>query len=379
VYEGLTFAPGRETPRWYNLWRGFPVVPDPDPAPATRCARFLDHVAVNLCRGDQRLYEWVVGWFAHLVQRPGEKIGTALVLQGGQGTGKTIVGRAIGSLLGPHYRLVSDAQRVTGRFNSHLANCLLLQLDEATWGGDHAAAGRLKDLVTGADTLIEYKGKEPIRVRNYVRLLFTSNNHWVVPAGLDERRFAVLRVGDDARQHAGYFGAITEELNAGGRAALLAYLLAYDLADVPLRQVPTTDALVDQQIASLPSLAQWWLDVLTRGALPGDADGTGRTRTDTLYQAYVDHAKTAGASRRSIETEVGRYLAQHIPGLERDRTLVHQPGAAAARVRLFAFPPLSACRRAFAEQMGTHTGGLTWDDPAADWAPDSTTRPTSRA
>jgi hypothetical protein len=371
TYQGLTFAPGRETPTWYNFWRGFPIAPDPAPCPELRCRRFLDHVAENLCQGDEKLFAWVMGWFAHIVQRPAEKLGTALVLLGGQGTGKTIVGEAVGSLLRPHYRVVSEVGRVTGRFNSHLANCLLLYLDEATWGGDHAAAGRLKDLITGQDLLIEYKGKEPIRVRNYVRLLITSNNHWVIPAGLDERRFAVLRMAEDRKQDSAYFGAIQAELEAGGRAALFAYLQRYDLSSVNLRQVPTTAALLDQQIASLPSLPQWWLDVLMRGALPGDAAGAGRTATDALYTAYVEHAKTVGVSRRAIETEVALYLRQHVPGLTQDRAVTHAADGSTSRVRQFVFPPLPLCRRAFAKQFGAHTGVLSWDDPSADWAPDA--------
>jgi hypothetical protein len=46
-----------------------------------------------------------------------------------------------------------------------------LHADEAFWAGDHAAEGKLKDLVTGHDHFIEYKGKEPVRVQNFVRLL----------------------------------------------------------------------------------------------------------------------------------------------------------------------------------------------------------------
>jgi hypothetical protein len=186
-----------------------------------------------VCSGDEALFAWVMGWFAQLVQRPTEKLGTSLVLRGAQGTGKTIVGRIIGSLLGPHYALVADSRYIVGRFNAHLANCLMLQLDEATWGGDHAAAGKLKDLITGDYQYIEYKGKEPVRVKNYVRLLVTGNNNWLVPAGLEERRFAVLDVNDDRRQNHKYFQAIEDEMRNGGREALLDYLLTFDLDSVP--------------------------------------------------------------------------------------------------------------------------------------------------
>ncbi len=77
-----------------------------------------------------------------------------------------------------------------------MAAGLLLHADEAFWAGDRAAEGRLKDLVTGASQFIEFKGKEPVRVDNYLRLLVCGNADWLVPAGLKERRFATLDVSD---------------------------------------------------------------------------------------------------------------------------------------------------------------------------------------
>jgi hypothetical protein len=167
----------------------------------------------------------VIGWFADLVQHPGEKCGTALALRGRQGVGKTIVGKIVGSLLGEHYVAVSDPRYVTGRFNSHLVSALLLHADEGFWAGDHAAEGKIKDLVTGDFHFVEFKGREPIKIRNYVRLLVTGNPAWLVPAGMEERRFAVLDVGEDRMQDHRYFAAIEKQMAAGGRAALLDYLL----------------------------------------------------------------------------------------------------------------------------------------------------------
>ncbi|MBL7405596.1 hypothetical protein INQ30_24975, partial [Escherichia coli] len=119
---------------------------------------------------------------------------TALVMRGKMGTGKTKIGEAIGSLFPSHYFLVDDARYVTGNFNAHMASCLLLQAEEAVWAGDKNAEGRLKSLVTAKTQMIESKGVDPIRLDNFVRLLMTSNEDWVIPAGKDERRFCVLDI-----------------------------------------------------------------------------------------------------------------------------------------------------------------------------------------
>ena len=223
-YEGIVFAPQRDVPDHYNLYRGFSVEPKKGD-----CSKFLAHLKDNVCSGKEDLYQWVVGWFAQIVQCPDLKMGTSLVLRGKQGVGKTKVGEVIGSLFKDHYALVADPRFVTGRFNSHLVSCLLLHCDEAFWAGDHAAEGKLKDLITGSHQFIELKGKEAIRVQNFVRLFVTGNPDWVILRGFRERCFGVLDVAEDHMQDLPYFAAIDAEMDNGNREALLYFLLHFDL------------------------------------------------------------------------------------------------------------------------------------------------------
>jgi len=362
-YDGVTFVPDGDAPDgWYNLWKGFAVRPDPK---AGSCARFIEHVAENVCNGDEKHFAWVMGFFAQIIQEPANKLGTSLVLRGLQGTGKTIVGAEIGKLIVPHYQLVSDERFVLGRFNAHLSNCVLLQLEEATWGGDHAAAGKLKDLITGSHQLIEYKGKEPYRVRSYVRVHITSNNEWVVPAGLEERRFTVLDVGEKRMQDGEYFQKIRDDLDAGGRAALMHYLLHYDLSDVSLRQVLATDALRDQKVAGMTPEMAWWLDVLMSGDLPGDDAAEGRTPKDKLYEHYIAHAQRRGIPRRASETVLGSFLNKYVPELRQHRPTITDPKTGVPdRVRIYEFPHLAACRAHFDKVAKSETD---WPDPKANW------------
>jgi Family of unknown function (DUF5906) len=364
-YEGITFSPAREAPAGhFNLWRGFSVEPKPGD-----CSKVLKHIEDNVCRGDTTLYNWVVGWFAQIVQQSNKKMGTSLVLRGKQGTGKTKVGEVIGSLLGPHYQPIADPRYITGRFNSHLVSCLLLHADEAFWAGDHAAEGKLKDLVTGLWQQIEFKGKETIRIRNYVRLFICGNPDWLVPAGFDERRSAVLDMGEDKMQDKAYFAAIDAEMDNGGREALLHHLLNFDLTTVDLRTIPKTEALVEQQISSLTSEQSWWLDTLMRGELPWGCDYPNSCPTNRLFDRYITRATRQGARRRAIETQLGGFLRKQVPGLERSRSfykrwndtrhkMVDQRGW------VYDFPPLKDCRAAFAAKMGAE---IKWNDADDDW------------
>ena len=117
-FEGIEFAPAGGRKGYYNLWQGFAVEPRPGD-----CGKFLAHIRDNIAQGNTFLYNWIVGFFAQIAQKPDVKVGTALALRGEPGVGKTKVGEVFGSLLKPHYKLVADPRFVTGQFNSHMVRC----------------------------------------------------------------------------------------------------------------------------------------------------------------------------------------------------------------------------------------------------------------
>lgn len=363
-FDGVEFHPdgasdpngASGTPGYFNLWRGWGCVPERGGSYAV----FRDHLFNNVCGGDKRLFAWVFGFFAHMVQKPRERIGVALVFRGGQGSGKTKVGEVVGSLIPSHYFLVDSARYLTGTFNAHMATCLLLQADEAVWAGDKQAEGRLKGLVTSREQMVEPKGIDPIRLANYVRVLMTSNEDWVVPAGKDERRFCVLDVNPRCAQNAGYFAEMDAELEAGGREALLADLLAFDLASVDLRHIPRTAALLEQKIQSLDPIDSWWLDRLMAGAPVRDRhDWPSEIPVDILRDDYCAASDRLGVRRKSAETVLGARLRRLIPLLQRQKRFWNMSDGQ-RRVWCYLLPPLADCRAAFEKAVGQ---SMAWDDP----------------
>lgn len=367
TYDGIEFFPDANnapgTPGYFNLWRGFSVSPDRATLASerwTKYFKFQDHLKANICDSDFQVYRWVWHWFAHLVQRPRERIGTAIVLRGKMGTGKTVVGDVIGSLFASHYFLIDDPRYLVGQFNAHMASCLLLQVDEGFWAGDKAAEGRLKGLVTAPKQMIEAKGVDPIRLDNYVRLLFSSNETWVVPAGMDERRFAVFDVADYWKEDHQRFADLYAELANGGREALLADLLSVDLdaLDAPnLRVIPKTKALLEQKIRSLDPIAAWWLGRLIDGSQTHRAAGwRPKTPIQTLFNDYLRTVEKLGVRRRAAETEFGMHLRRLVPALETVRStedvevydeFSRSTSVVSKRVWCWKFPSLDECRDAF--------------------------------
>lgn len=357
-YQDIGFFPGRDVQGYYNLWRGFAVEPQKGD-----CSKFLAHLHDNICQHDDELYDWVIAWFAHIFQRPGTKCGTSLAARGKQGTGKTKLGEVFASLLGVHFKQVAEPRYVTGRFNSHMISLLLLHADEGFWAGDRKAEGKLKDLVTGKTHPIEFKGKEAFWVNNYVRLFVTGNPDWVVPAGFEERRFAVLDAGDEHQKDYSYFAAIDAEMDAGGREALLHHLLfEVDCSQVNLREIPQTTALIEQKLKTATTEQGWWLDILRNGSLPGDNKGKGSAPSALLFDHYIENARKIGASRREIETSLGMFLQKSVPNLRRNkRNYDFSNGHLhfSKRGLVYSFPSLAKCRAYFAAALNQD---VQWDE-----------------
>lgn len=290
TYDGFVFAPERDVDtRWYNLWRGFSV----QPALAANhpaLDAFLDHALNNVCHGDKDLCHWLIGWFAHMIQRPWEKPLVALVFKGKKGTGKNALIERVGHLLGKHFMVTSKRRHMVGQFNGHLESCLCLTLDEAFWSGDKESEGVLKDLITGSKHTIEHKGKESFEVRNLTRVIIIGNEEWIVPVTHDERRFAVFTMGDARRQDREFFEGMRVGMEQGGYAHLLRFLMGYDISGLDVNGAPKTKGLLDQMHASLPPTEEWWLDCISSDKLMGAPFGDvlpDRIPTSKAYDAFV--------------------------------------------------------------------------------------------
>jgi hypothetical protein len=164
-----------------------------------------------------------------------------------------------------------------------------------------------------------------------------------------------------------YFAAIEQEMDNVGREALPDYLLRYDLSKVDLRTIPKTAALLDQKFATLSNDKAWWLDVLQSGRLPWGCDCASTCAAQRLFDSYITHATKTGVRHRSIATQIGIFLGKVVPSLRMKSkgTFAGYNGKQETRT-LYLFPPLHACREAFARLLGQD---IEWTEMDA-WSTD---------
>lgn len=362
-YRTMVFSPGREVTNAYNLWRGFAY----DPRKGD-CSLYLEHIRRNICNGDEQLYDYVIGWMARVVQQPGTTGQTALVLRGERGTGKGVFAKNFLALFGRHGLQVTHLKHFLGNFNAHLRDCVLLYADEAFFAGDKAHESMLQSLVTEETMMFEPKGVDAELGPNYTHLIMSSNNDWVVPAGPNERRYVCCDVSDAKQQDESFFKAISEQMDNGGREALLDFLLTYDLSNYSVRTIPKNKALAHQRELTLDTFQEWWLNRLKEGTQTGRLDvWQDRVPFEDIVRDYVDTMKMFNVARRGNHTALSRFLHKAVPSLRQSRPKLtsrkydgdgHEVSVV-RQVTCYEFPSLEDSRASFEKAIGST---ITWPD-----------------
>lgn len=256
---------GRNT---LNLYRP-PFVPAGD---ARAAARWYDHIAL-LYPND---VNHIVSFFAHRVQRPGEKINHGLVLGGPPGIGKDTMIEPVRYAIGEwNYKETSPQTIMESQFNPYIKSILLV-ISESRDLGDFdrfAFYERTKTLTAAPPDVLTCNDKfQPAHeVLNVCGVVYTSNHKiggMYLPA--DDRRHYVAWT-DLTRDHIppGYFDALYGWYYSGGRADITAFLASWDLSSWnPKAPPPQTQAFREMVLSARNGEEDDLADVLDRCGNP---------------------------------------------------------------------------------------------------------------
>lgn len=260
--KGVVFDPSNTVNKneYWNLWQGFSVQPKKGD-----WSLMDEHLLNVICSGEYDNYLYLKGWVARLFQKPQIPGEVAVVLRGEKGSGKGTIANWLVKAWGQHGLRIHSPKHLTGDFNGHLRDAVLLFADEAFFAGDRQHEGVLKGLITEPTITIEAKRKNAIDIVNMLHIIMASNSDWVVPATQGERRYFVLDVNDSRVKNRDYFYKLNEQMSNGGLSAMIYDMLEYDISGYEIRDVPETSALRDQKQLNLDSLHRWWSSVLDRG------------------------------------------------------------------------------------------------------------------
>jgi hypothetical protein len=194
-----------------NTWSGF-AAEGINESYQGRPNMFVEHVRKLFGKNSQ----YVLKWLANIIQKPGHHTTVALVVVGGQGTGKTTTFELfMKKILGSKYfgQTNNPENDLFSRFGFLKDSKILVVVDDFNVGTIKMNADPFKSYITGETIPFESKGKMSIELLNCANFVLTTNKHDPVKLDADDRRYAVLEVSDRLKGNHTYFSKLYRYLD----------------------------------------------------------------------------------------------------------------------------------------------------------------------
>lgn len=280
-YDGIVIeSPEYDGPR-FNIFDGWAC--EPQIGDASLWEQYIRDV---LCSGDEALAHWVMTFLADAVQRPWSlHPGSALALRGGQGAGKSFLGRAMSKLIGKaHAQEFAQSDRLFTSFNRKMFGSTFVLCEESLFAGSPRQANVTKSFITSDHWTYEQKYLASFDAKNVHRVIATTNADQAVHIDHDDRRWTVIEVPTRFEDHGPEARAWWEpyyRLIDDTPGIVLRYLLEYEVDRGLIQYGHITQAKAADKVASDPLLAL--LDEIAQtGVCPDDLEGRGCISSATL-------------------------------------------------------------------------------------------------
>ena len=185
-------------------------------------------------------YEFILDWFAFVLQHPESRNRTFLFISGNQGIGKNIMSNAISDFLGSSFAIPNvGIESVCGNFNGLTVNkklCVINELENSQY------SDKIKSLCSEDKMSVNEKyGAQYIGINKCNFVIFSNHfNTNIIQKG--DRRFAYIcstATAEDKSFYASMFNG--DELREDLRENLITHLLSRDLSNYSNNEAPLFD------------------------------------------------------------------------------------------------------------------------------------------
>lgn len=351
TFSRIRFSPVHK-PGELNMWKPLQIEPI-----EKNCDYFLEMIFESICSGNEVLNDYLISWFAHLIQNPAEKATTIPVLFSElQGTGKNLICDGLmRQILGKMHLKMNDMNELSGRFNSHLAYRLLTFIDELSWGQSSKTISVLKGL-SGSDIMsVEYKHGARVTVENYSRYILATNHEASIPIEKGNRRFVVIEGSPKYANNETFFAPIVTKVKSGETAAaFLSHLQKYDISTFNPNKIPNQKNLgIQAKLKTSGEVAKFWYNLFFNepGLIFIKEKGL------VTHLAYGNYLLFAKATAKENNSDFWNQSKKIIPILQNKALKQHRIQGTEERFRAYQVGPFEA--------LQSFCLGLQIDEPPA--------------
>ena len=306
----------------FNIWKGLKINEDYlNDFDVNDAKPIIEHIYNIWCSQNQEYFDYVMNWFAHIIQFPYKKTGVVVCLKSNkEGAGKGIIMNKLRKIIGDnHYFQCNNLDQLTGSFNGVGEGKILINLDEAFWGKDKKKEGMLKNIITEETKFVNKKNKESYIIDDYCNYIISTNNDCFIPASEGGRRFFALDLdnkfsGVQNGNKKDYF----KNINEAPAGAFAKYLFKRDISSFNPREFKKTALLQEQIQHNWCSVRKWWFNVLQEAGFKTKLDQvTGfvdlyddaRGKDGCRINAYLEKTKYKyDSNKNKMKNEEGDYI-----------------------------------------------------------------------
>lgn len=200
----------------------------PTARPSSNCGN-INALLIHLCDYDTELHTWVLRWLAYPLRNPGAKMATCLLVNGDQGTGKSLFfDDVMSGVYGATCRTVAPHRLEPNALPLWTRDARFVVVDGRY---SNETMGHLKHLVTDSAIYTVAASKRSAELQpNHMNFVFCTGEVDFLPVEVANRRFVVIEAPPP--QHRRFYEAAHYEIDNGGVEVFREYLLTHlDMGD----------------------------------------------------------------------------------------------------------------------------------------------------
>lgn len=168
--------------------------PTPTPDGAKEAKAMVDrHMELLIEDPNHRRILW--DWMAYCVQYPGRKIRWAVLMQGGEGCGKTFYYKLLLAVLGSGHAKLVNKSSISLTWNEWAVGAQVVAIEEirVVGEGKYEIMNKLKELITNDNIPINERGTNTRTEENITNYIGFTNFHDALALAHNDRRYFVLK------------------------------------------------------------------------------------------------------------------------------------------------------------------------------------------
>ncbi|KAA6400573.1 MAG: hypothetical protein EZS28_003897 [Streblomastix strix] len=184
-----------QNPKIFSVFQGYKYL-QLEEVNYTKIEGFLGLLKDTISANDELIYEYLLNWFAYIVQNAGKKTETAIILQGLQGIGKNVFINVLCELLaGYSSKNITDIDDFVGKFNVAIENKMLAIANEMKNFGESRMSNidALKSIITEYSFVVNEKYIPKHEVENVVNMILVTNKIFPIKIENNDRFYVVFK------------------------------------------------------------------------------------------------------------------------------------------------------------------------------------------